>query len=142
MKLRKKSTVCTIALPGGTRTTAASSGACKPISTSSRSTGCRLPSARVKMLAPTLAPQPPQRMAMAEMACFDSSALSAKLLAGAVPALPGAMAGSSVNLRMKRRSMLSFQRQTQAPAKPRRPREATANWSPVEMSASQLRCGL
>ncbi len=46
MKARKKSTVCTMAMPGGTRTTAASSGACRPMSTSSRSTGCSAPSAR------------------------------------------------------------------------------------------------
>ncbi|MDT4854092.1 hypothetical protein FQZ97_883790 [compost metagenome] len=127
MKLRKKSTVCTMALPGGTRTTAASSGACRPIITSSRSTGCRLPSARVRMLAPTLAPQPPQRMAIAEIAWRDSSALSTRLLVGAAAAgLASAMAGSSVNLRMKRRSIQSFQVQTQFPAKPMAPREATA----------------
>ncbi|MCY1546935.1 hypothetical protein D9M68_829620 [compost metagenome] len=127
MKLRKKSTVCTMALPGGTRTTAASSGACSPISTSSRCTGCSCPKARLRMLAPTLAPQPPQRMAIAEMACCDSSALSTRLLAGAADGVaPGAISGSSVNLRMKRRSIQSFQVQTQFPAKPMAPREATA----------------
>ena len=68
MKARKKSTVCTMALPGGTRTTAASSGACRPISTSSRSIGRTLARARDSTVAPTLAPQPPQRMAMAEIA--------------------------------------------------------------------------
>ena len=75
MKARKKSTVCTIALPGGTRTTAASSGACRPMSTSSRSTGCSAPSARDSTVAPTFAPQPPQRMATAEMACAASSSI-------------------------------------------------------------------
>ena len=77
MKARKKSTVCTIALPGGTRTTAASSGACRPISTSSRSIGRSAASARESTVAPTLAPQPPQRMAIAEIACAASSPSSA-----------------------------------------------------------------
>ena len=73
MNERKKSTECTIALPGGTRTTAASSGSFKPMMTSSRSTGCKLLNARESTVAPTFAPQPPQRMAIAEMACSDSS---------------------------------------------------------------------
>ena len=142
MKARKKSTVCTMALPGGTRTTAASSGASRPISTSSRATGVKSASARDNTVAPTLAPQPPQRMARAEMACSDSSALSAKPdVVGAVGAGPLAMAGNSVKRRMKVRSMWSFQRQTQSPAKPNGPREATACRSPVEISASQCRCG-
>jgi hypothetical protein len=76
MKARKKSTLCTMALPGGTRTTAASSGACRPIRMSSRSIGCTLASARDSTVAPTLAPQPPQRMAMAEMACACSGSVS------------------------------------------------------------------
>ncbi len=58
-----------MALPGGTRTIAASSGACKPITTSSRSAGRSAPSALESVEAPTFAPQPPQRMAIAEMAC-------------------------------------------------------------------------
>ena len=125
MKARKKSTVCTMALPGGTRTMAASSGACRPISTSGRSTGCSWPSARESTLAPTLAPQPPQRMATAEIACSDSSALSVSCDA-CMGRAASAMAGSSVKRRMNWRSMWSFQRQTQAPAKPSVPREATA----------------
>ena len=50
------------------------------MSTSSRSTGCRLLSARESTVAPTFAPQPPQRIATAEIACNDSSALSFTLL--------------------------------------------------------------
>ena len=139
MKARKKSTVCTTALPGGTRTTAASSGECRPMSTSLRSMGSMAASARDNTFAPTLAPQPPQRMAKAEIACKDSSALRANdATAGG---RSGAISGNSVNLRMKLRSMWSFQRHTQSPAKPSAPRDATACWSPVEISDNQSRCG-
>jgi hypothetical protein len=47
----------TMDTPGGTRSTAASSGACRPISTSGRSTGCSAARARESTPAPTFAPQ-------------------------------------------------------------------------------------
>ena len=99
------------------------------------------------MLAPTLAPQPPQRMAMAEMACKDSSDVRLRRVVGALPCawmslrswpidrmavcklVPGAwvaMSGNSVKRRMNCRSIRSFQRHTQSPPKPQGPREATA----------------
>ena len=53
MKARKKSTVCTMALPGGTLTTAASSGEFRPINTSLRWIGLSEPSARDNTVAPT-----------------------------------------------------------------------------------------
>ena len=146
MKARKKSTLCTMAWPGGTRTTAASSGACRPINTSARSTGLSAPSARDSTVAPTLAPQPPQRMAIAEMACAASSASSLTGLTDE-PAGASVMGARSVNLRMKSRSMRSFQRHSQrltqpVPApRPQPPREATAKRSPVLIRASQLGCG-
>ena len=138
MNARKKSTVCTIALPGGTRTTAASSGECSPIRTSGRSTGCSPPNARDSTVAPTLAPHPPQRMAIADNACAASSPSSrtAEACAGAASCI----AGNSLNRRMKRRSIQSFQRQTQAPWKCNPPREATAYLSPVLIRANQWRC--
>ena len=139
MKARKKSTVCTIALPGGTRTTAASSGECSPISTSSRSIGASAPSARDSTVAPTFAPQPPQRIATAESACAASSASSRTPAGARAIAAGGAIAGKSLKRAMKRRSIQSFQRQTQAPLKPIAPREATAKRSPVLISASQRR---
>ncbi len=139
MKARKKSTECTTALPGGTRTTAASSGACRPISTSSRSIGRRPPSARLSTEAPTFAPQPPQRIAIAEIACAASSSPS-RMDGGCARGASG-IAGNSLNLAMKRRSIQSFQRQTHRPWKPSAPREATAYWSPVLISASQRFCG-
>jgi hypothetical protein len=53
-------------------------------------------------------------MAMAEMACACSSAASGT--ASAAGAGAGAAIGwSSVNLRMKRRSIQSFQRQSRSP---------------------------
>ena len=93
-------------------------------------------------MAPTLAPQPPQRMAIAEIACCDSSGVSGNCgpLAG-FGACCGSIGGKSLKRRMKRRSIQSFQRQTQSPAKPMAPREATACVSPVLISASQRRCG-
>ncbi len=139
MKARKKSTVCTSALPGGTRSTAASSGAFKPISTSSRSIGWTLASARDSTVAPTFAPQPPQRMAIAEIACVRSPSSSGT--ASAVVAACSAIGPSSLKRRMKRRSIQSFQRHTQSPRAKNAPREATACRSPVLISASQRRCG-
>ncbi len=129
-----------MALPGGTFTIAASSGACSPTNTSSRSTGFRLPSARDKTVEPTLAPQPPQRMAIAEMACRLSSCVSAKfgVLLPAVGFALGSMSGKSLNFAMKRRSIQSFHCHTQAPAKPSEPLEATAYLSPVLIKASQV----
>ena len=135
-----------MAWPGGTRTTAASSGACRPISTSARSTGASAPSARESTVAPTLAPQPPQRMAIAEMACAASSSSSLTALAGAC-ALVADIGAKSLNLAMKSRSMRSFQRHSQLLSrpvpepKPQPPREATAKRSPVLIRANQLRCG-
>ena len=43
---------------------------------------------------------------------------------------------------MNRRSIQSFQRQTQEPANPKAARDATAYRSPVLISASQRRCGV
>jgi hypothetical protein len=127
------------ALPGGTRTTAASSGACRPISTSSRVDRVKLASARDSTVAPTLAPQPPQRMAMAEMACSLCSARRAESPRPAARRLrPSAEFGEA---RMKRRSIQSFQRQTQSPRAKSAPREATACRSPVLISASQRAAG-
>jgi hypothetical protein len=69
-------------------------------------------SARDSTEAPTLAPQPPQRMAMAEMAC----ALLGGQRHGVAVGRPASAIGSkSVNLRMKRRSIQSFQRQSRSP---------------------------
>ena len=79
---------------------------------------------------------------MAEIAWSDSSWLSAKWLAAeaeAGAARWGVISGNSENLRMNSRSIRSFQRHTQSPAKPSAPREATAYRLPVLISASQLR---
>jgi hypothetical protein len=143
MNARKKSTVCTMALPGGTRMTAASSGECRPISTSSRSIGCSRASARDSTVAPTLAPQPPQRMAMAEigLGLFGGERQRARRRWGAVESALD-IGGNSLKRRMKRRSIQSFQRQTQSP--PRRADHAARRdrvRSPVLIRASQRRCG-
>ena len=69
------------------------------------------PSARVSTVAPTLAPQPPQRMAMAEISLSACRSAKGGSAAGGV-----AISGSSLNLRMKRRSIQSFQRHTHAPS--------------------------
>ena len=103
-----------------------------------RSAGCSA-SARDSTVAPTLAPQPPQRMATAEIACVCSPRRSGT--ASPAGRATSAMAGNSVNLRMKRRSIQSFQRQTSRRARRSAPREATACLSPVLISASQRRCG-
>jgi hypothetical protein len=85
-----------------TSTSAASSGASRPTTMSARATGSIRPSARERTVAPTLAPQPPQRMAMAEMS--SSACRSARQQQH--PA--SAISGRSLNLRMKRRSIQSL----------------------------------
>ncbi len=122
--------------------TAASSGACRPISTSSRAIGCTPASARESTVAPTLAPHPPQRIAMAEIACACSaSASGTRVVPAAASASESArfagIGSNSLYLRMKRRSIQSFQRQTHSPRTQSAPREATAYRSPVLISASQ-----
>jgi hypothetical protein len=99
-------------MPAGTRTTAASSGvqADQHILALHRmhpGQGAR------QHLAPTFAPQPPQRMAMAEIAWSCSSASSVSRSAGRVSGREGM--ANWVNLRMKRRSIQSFQRQIRSP---------------------------
>ena len=86
------------------------------------------PSARDSTVAPTLAPQPPQRMAMAEISL--SACRSAK---GGNDAGGAVMSGNSLNLRMKRRSIQSFQRHTQAPSATSPLRVPSACRSPVEI---------
>ena len=87
------------------------------------------PSARVRTVAPTLAPQPPQRMAMAEISLM--AAWSA--IAGIGAASGCAISGSSLNFAMKRRSMKSLSFQTQAPSKVKPLRAPSAYRSPVEI---------
>src|ERR1700757_583645 len=53
----------------------------------------------------------------------------------------GTRAGSSLYVRMKRRSIQSFQRHTQRPSAAQLPREAMAYWSPVLIKASHLHWG-
>ena len=68
------------------------------------------PSARVSTVAPTLAPQPPHRMARAEISLSAARSAIGDCACGGF-----AISGSTLNLRMKRRSIQSFQRHTQAP---------------------------
>ena len=138
---RKKSTLCTIAIPLGTLTTAASSGASRPINTSSRLIGWRLASARESTLLPTFAPQPPQRIAAADIACVCSFSSSGTKFCADASFGVTFMVGNSLNLRMKRRSIQSFHCHTQFPCAKIAPRDATACWSPVEIKASQRDCG-
>jgi hypothetical protein len=120
MKARKKSTVCTIALPGGTRTTAASSGACKPISTSSRSSGCtagkRSRQHRGADLGAAAAAAHGNRRD--GLRRFGRASGTSPWPRPAWPS-PSAGAGRTLN-RMKRRSIQSFQRHTQSPARKQR----------------------
>ena len=81
-----------------------------------------LASARESTVAPTLAPQPPQRMAMAEISLSASRSANG----GSATAGAGVISGSSLNLRMKRRSIQSFQRHTQSPSTTRPLRVPTA----------------
>ena len=120
----EKSTVCTRALPGGTRTTAASSGACRLISTSCGPPAAGLPA---RATAPWFPPSRSRRSAWPwpETACRDSSAVSASA-AGRAAVRAGVMGGSSLKRRMKRRSIQSFQCQTQPPAAPSMPGHARA----------------
>ena len=81
------------------------------------------------------------------MACAADDCCASAALRSASAGAPGAgavaMAATPKSEKrcIKRRSIQSFQRQTQAPAKSNAPREATAYRSPVLMSASQWRCG-
>ena len=136
---RNESTVWTMTLPGGTSTTAASSGSCRPISTSLRGTGFSALSARVKTVAPTFAPHPPHRMAMAEISLITS--LLARP-AGRSVFSSSSMSGKLLNLSMKRRSIQFFQRHIALPLRDQMPREATAYWSPVEIRLRNRRCGV
>jgi len=81
-----------------------------------------LASARESTVAPTLAPQPPQRMAMAEISLSASRSANG----GSATAGAGVISGSSLNLRMKRRSIQSFHRHTQSPSTTRPLRVPTA----------------
>ncbi len=123
---RKLSTVWTESSGPPVSTTAASSGASRPTTTSARSAGATRPSARDSTVAPTLAPQPPHRMASAEM-----SAMAAASATGFFARDAAAMSGSSLNLRMKRRSIQSLSRHTQCPPKLTPLRAPTAYLSPV-----------
>ena len=120
---RKASTVRTSTLPGGTRTTAASSGASRPTSTSSRRTGVNRASTRSRGVAPTFDPQPPQRIAAAAIARRSSGAASPAATAGAAGAR---IAGRSAYRAMNRRSIQSLQRHARAPSNERVPRPPTA----------------
>ena len=77
MKVRKKSTDCTSARPDGTSIIAASSGESSPIETPAPGDGPSLPSTRSSTEAPTLAPQPPQRMPMSASKRLASASASA-----------------------------------------------------------------
>ena len=118
----KKSTDCTSAWPGGTSRIAASSRALRPAGTSSRQKGSIASSAPSRAVAPSLDAQPLQRMSLSGGA--GSPGASAGAAGGAAEA--GSMAGKRWNLSMKRRSIQSFQRQTQPPSTDQAPREATA----------------
>ncbi len=89
-------------------------------------------------LLPTLAPQPPQRIAMAEISLIASSPANAWSTSGKFSAL---ITGSSLNMRMKRRSIQSLARHTQAPSRDQPLREAMAYLSPVLMSPRNFDCG-
>ena len=84
-------------------------------------------SARVSTVAPTLAPQPPQRMAMAEISLSASRSANGGSAAGAT-----FISGRSLYLRMKRRSIQSFQRHTHEPSTTIPLRVPTAWRPPVE----------
>ena len=120
---RKASTVRTSTLPGGTRTTAASSGASRPRSTSSRRTGVNCASTRSSGVAPTFEPHPPQRIAAVEIAFRSSGPASPDATAGPASAR---ISGRSAYLAMNRRSIQSFQRHTRAPSTDHGPRPPTA----------------
>ena len=139
MKDRKKSTVWTtcVARLSPYATTAPSSGASTPTRTSQAGvvySSCfgNLFKVRVSVDAPTLAPQPPQRMG----ACLSISSASP-------PALVAAAKGTkseSFSLRsgspcvychIHLRSIQSLRSQSQSDSIARRPRDATARPSPV-----------
>ena len=133
---RKASTVLTRTLPGGTETTAASSGASSPTSTSSRRVGCNWRSTRSSGVAPTLEPQPPHRIAAVEIAVNSSGEARPTSRVGADP---GVMAGRSRYRAMNRRSIQSFHRQTRSPSHDHQPRDPTACRAPVDTSVRNLR---
>ena len=140
---RKASTDCTSSFPGGSEATAASSGASRPTTTSSRRTGSSRATTRSSSVAPTFDPQPPQRMATTDSSRTTSGGARPGGRGGSrlLPVVSWSITGSSVNRRMKRRSIQSFQRQTQAPSADIRPREATAYRSPVLTRLRNRRCG-
>ena len=102
----------------------------KPISTSSRETGSSPASAFSSTVAPTLEPQPPQRMAMADISLIASLSTNPR---GISCRTSPSMSGSRLNLCMKRRSIQSFQIHTQRPSSAHQEREAMAYLSPVEI---------
>ena len=95
-------------------------------------------STRSSTLAPSFDPQPLQRIAKAERLRGDSWPAAASD-ASAAPA--SSIAGRSLNLAMKRRSIQSFQVQTHLPATDHPPREPTARLSPVLIRLRNFFCG-
>jgi hypothetical protein len=79
--------------PGGTVTAAASSGASSPSTTSGRANGRSWLSASCSMVLPTLAPQPPQRMAVAASSSIAAASATPVATTGC-PA--GAISGSAL----------------------------------------------
>ena len=119
--------------------TAASSGSAKPMTTSSRVTGCKRLTTRDKTVLPTLAPQPPQRMAMAEISCNVCLSAIALLNCGALSCV---ISGSTLKLSIKRRSIQSLTFHNQAPSNDQLLREAMAYLSPVLMRPRKFFCGV
>ena len=79
---------------------------------SSRGVGLSSDKARVKTPAPTLAPQPPQRIAIAEISFKVSGLVNALLIGGPSSSF---ILGRTENFLIKRRSIQSFHHHSNLP---------------------------
>jgi hypothetical protein len=121
---RNASMVRTASKPSGTCSTAASSSASSPATTSLRLYGDSRDSTRSRMLAPTFDPHPAQRMpapASSRTCSGDASRARSPSTASAA-----GISGSRLKRCMKRWSIQFFQRQTQRPSTDHGPRDAIA----------------
>mmetsp|Transcript_3695 Transcript_3695/g.14947 ORF Transcript_3695/g.14947 Transcript_3695/m.14947 type:complete len:366 (+) Transcript_3695:975-2072(+) len=126
--------------PSGTLTTAASSGASRPTRISGpRFCFGRRAMTRLSTVAPTLAPQPPQRMGTARIAASASAPAAAAAGGGATSFC--FMNSSLLYLSIHARSILSFIVQHQPPSSAKPPLDSTAYLFPVVMSPMKVFCG-